>query len=409
MDDLESTVTGPKPQPAPLAGLRVLDLSRALAGPFCAMLLGDLGADVIKVENPHLGDETRAWGPPSAGGESGYYLSANRNKRSVTINIRAPEGADLVRRLATHSDILIENFAPGVPAKYGFDFATLHTLHPGLIYCDISSFDPGSAYDGIPGYDFVIQAMSGLMSITGEPDGPPQKVGVAVVDVLTGLFAGNAILAALHERDRTGRGQKVGVALLDSALASLVNVASNYLITGTRPRRWGNAHANLVPYQTLHACDGLLAVGVGNDGQFDRLVQTVGRPELAADERFRGNPARVRNREILIPLLEEALQAQTVTEWVRRLAEAKVPAAPVNHVDEMFQDPYVEEAGMVRRVPHPTAEEVPLVASPLRFGDIRPPIDRAPPTLGQHTAEVLCELLDLDENAVMALRASGAI
>lgn len=393
----------------PLAGLRVLDLSRALAGPFCAMLLGDMGADVIKVENPEHGDETRSWGPPYVGRESGYYLSANRNKRSITVNIRTPEGGDLVRRLAARSDILIENFGPDVPERYGFDYETLRELNPRLIYCDISSFSPGSGYERIPGYDFVIQAMSGLMSITGERNEPPQKVGVAVVDVLAGLFAGNAILAALHRRGLTGKGEKVGIALLDAALAALVNVASNYLITGQRPQRWGNAHANLVPYQTLQARDGDLAVGVGNDAQFQRLCDVLGLPTLAEDSRFRSNPDRVRNREILIPLLEEALQALPVAEWVRRLAEVRVPAAPVNHVDDMFQDPYIGEAKMVQHLPHPTAGEVPLLSSPLRFDDLRPEIRRAPPTHGQHTAEVLTEVLGLDEGAVKTLREAGAI
>lgn len=387
----------------------MLDLSRALAGPFCAMLLGDLGADVIKVENPERGDETRSWGPPYTGGESGYYLSANRNKRGITVNIRAREGADLIRRLAARSDILIENFGPDVPARYGFDYETLRELNPRLIYCDISSFSPGSDYEQIPGYDFVIQAMSGLMSITGEQNAPPQKVGVAVVDVLSGLFAGNAILAALHRRDRTGAGEKVGIALLDAALASLVNVASNYLITGQRPRRWGNAHANLVPYQTLHAQDGQLAVAVGNDGQFKRLTEVLRRPELAEDARFRENPDRVRNREALIPLLEEALQALPVAEWVRRLAGVRVPAAPVNHVDEMFQDPYIGEAEMVQHLPHATAGEVPLLSSPLRFDDLRPEIRRAPPTLGQHTDEVLTEVLGLDQDALEKLRETGSV
>lgn len=373
------------------------------------MLLGDLGADVIKVENPERGDETRSWGPPYTGGESGYYLSANRNKRGITVNIRTREGADLIRRLAARSDILIENFSPDVPARYGFDYQTLRGLNPGLIYCDISSFSAGSVYEGIPGYDFVIQAMSGLMSITGEHNGLPQKVGVAVVDVLSGLFAGNAILAALHRRDRTGEGEKVGIALLDAALASLVNVASNYLITERRPQRWGNAHANLVPYQTLHARDGQLAVAVGNDGQFKRLTEVLRRPELAEDKRFRENPDRVRNREVLVPLLEEALQALPVVEWVRRLAGVRVPAAPVNHVDEMFQDPYIGEAEMVQHLPHPTAGDVPLLASPLRFDDLRPEVRRAPPTLGQHTDEVLAEVLGLDQDALAKLRETGSV
>jgi crotonobetainyl-CoA:carnitine CoA-transferase CaiB-like acyl-CoA transferase len=395
--------------PAPLSGLRVLDLSRALAGPLCGMILGDLGAEVIKVENPEGGDETRAWGPPEIGGESGYYLAANRNKRGITVNIRSPEGAELIRALADVSDILIENFGTAVPSRYGFEWPVLHARNPRLIYCAITGFSPGTRYDGVPGYDFVIQAMSGLMSITGPAEGEPHKVGVAVVDTLTGLYAGNAVLAALHERDRTGEGRRVEVALLDAALASLANVASNFLITGTRPRRWGNAHANLTPYSTYTAANGEIAIGVGNDGQFRRLAEVLGMPELAEDERFRTNPDRVRNREALTAILNLALARHPTAHWVAALQAVRVPAGPVNHVDQIFADPYIEEAEMVAHAPHPTAGEVPLVRNPLLVSGARLPVTRPPPTLGQHTGEVLREVLGLDEEAIRRLREVGAL
>jgi crotonobetainyl-CoA:carnitine CoA-transferase CaiB-like acyl-CoA transferase len=393
----------------PLAGLRVLDLSRALAGPLCAMILGDLGADVIKVENPMGGDEARAWGPPEIGGESGYYLSANRNKRSITINLRTEEGPLLLRRLAAKSDVLIENFGPGVPERYGIDEGSLQCINPRLIYCSVSSFAPGSAYQNIAGYDFVIQAMSGLMSITGEPEGQPQKVGVAVVDILAGLFSCSGILAALHGRDQTGLGQHVGVALMDAALASLVNVASNFLITGTRPRRWGNSHANLVPYQIFPTATEPIAIGVGNDPQFRRLCHVIGRSEVADDPRFRDNPARLHHRHILVPLLTAALQQRSAAEWVTMLAAERVPAAPVNNVDEIFRDPYIEEAAMTVQIPHPTAGMLPLVSSPIRLGGHRPEVQLPPPLLGEQTDDILRDILSLSPDEIDSLRRSGAI
>lgn len=395
--------------PLPLAGIRVLDLSRALAGPLCSMLLGDLGSDVIKIENPTGGDETRAWGPPYAGTESGYYLAANRNKRSVTVNIRAPRGAELVRRLAMHCDVLIENFSPGVTDRYYLDAKTLRRNNERLVYCTISSFQPATSSEQVPGYDFVIQAMSGLMSITGSPDGDPQKVGVAIVDVLSGLFAANAIQAALIERQRTGCGSEVGVSLMDAALASLVNVASNYLLTGQRPARWGNAHANLAPYQSFQTLDGTIAIGVGNDAQFERLCAILGRSDLVEDGRFSDNSGRVAHRDELLPQLQMAFIRCTTEDWLVQLQRARIPAAPINHVDEAFSDSYVTEAGMIDRVVHPSLGAIPLVASPLRFNDRRVETRSHPPLLGEHTVEVLREMLDIEAEEIEQLRAEGAI
>lgn len=392
-----------------LDGVRILDLSRVLAGPFCTMLLGDLGADVVKIENPDGGDESRRWGPPFASGESAYFLGVNRNKRSVTINLKHPAGPDLLRRLAQRSDVVVENLQPGTLQQWGLDGPTLRQLNPRLITCSLSAFGQEGPYRNDPGYDFILQALTGLMSVTGEPNGPPIKVGVAVIDVITGLFAATAILAALQARERTGRGQEVAISLLEAGLASLVNVASSYLISGRRPSRYGNAHPSIVPYQIFQASDRPFALAIGNDRQFAQLCLCLGHPEWATDARFATNPDRVTNRALLIDLLRQVFGDQPCDVWIERLRGAGLPCAPINHVDEAFHHPQVQALGIVERVDHPHAGPIQLVRPPFQLSGQPPTIRRPPPLLGQHTDEVLRELLELSPAELAALRQSGAI
>ena len=375
----------------PLQGIRVLDLSRVLAGPYCTMVLGDLGADVIKVEPPE-GDETRGWGPPFAGGESAYYLCVNRNKRGIVINLKTDEGKKKLRDLALRSDVLVENFRPGTLNKFGLDYETLHELNPKLIYCSITGFGQTGPMRDKPGYDFMIQALGGLMSITGEPEGEPMKTGVAVVDLFAGQNAVIAILAALQARTLTGRGQQLDIALFDSQLGWLANVASNYLISGKLPKRHGNAHPNIVPYQSFQASDGWFAIAVGNDRQFVRLCEVIGELELANDERFAKNSARVQNREELIGLLKSIFVTRRVREWLSALDEAKIPCGPINTFEQVFSMPQVQEREMLVKMDHPTIGELPLVGSPLKFSDTPVQYRLHPPLMGEHTEEVLREL-----------------
>ncbi|HMV94955.1 MAG TPA: CoA transferase, partial [Anaerolineales bacterium] len=377
----------------PLQGIRVLDLSRVLAGPYCTMVLGDLGAEVIKVEPPE-GDETRAWGPPFAEGESAYYLCVNRNKRDIVINLKTDEGKKVLRDLALQSDVLVENFRPGTLEKFGLDFATLSQSNPKLIYCSITGFGQTGPMRDKPGYDFMIQALGGLMSITGEPEGEPMKTGVAVVDLFAGQNAVIAILAALQARTLTGRGQQLDIALFDSQLGWLANVASNYLISGKLPKRHGNAHPNIVPYQSFQASDGWFAIAVGNDRQFGRLCEVIGRLDLANDERFAKNSARVQNREELIGLLKSIFVMRPVSEWLSALDEAEIPCGPINTFEQVFSMPQVQERGMLVKMDHPTIGELPLVGSPLKFSDTPVQYRLPPPLMGEHTEEVLRELRD---------------
>jgi len=393
----------------PLDGITVLDLTRVLAGPYCAMMLGDFGADVIKVEQPQRGDDTRQWAPPSAGGESAYYLSANRNKRSITLNLGHPAGRDLLLRLAQQADVLIENFKQGGVEQLGAGYDKLSRVNPGLVYCSIKGYGHGSPYQDLPGYDFVIQAQSGIMSITGVPAGEPVKVGVAAVDVATGMYACSAILAALRERDRSGAGQYVELSLLDSALAWLVNVASSYLVSGQEPRRYGNAHASIVPYQSFRVSDGYIALSVGNDLQFRALAEIAGAPQLANDGRFLTNPLRVNNREALIELLEPIFASRTTAQWLTALAAAGIPAGPINSVPQILNDPHVAARQTVLEVPHPTAGSIRMVAPPYRLSRTPATIDRHPPLLGEHTDEVLSQKLGLGETEIARLRRDGAI
>jgi formyl-CoA transferase len=376
----------------PLHGLRVLDLSRVLAGPYCTMVLGDLGADVIKVEPPD-GDETRAWGPPFAGGESAYYLCVNRNKRGMTVNLKTEEGRDIVRKLAGRSDVLVENFRPGTLARFGLDYETLRSDFPGLVYCSISGFGQTGPLRDRPGYDFMIQAMGGLMSFTGEPDGEPMKVGVAVTDITAGLYAVIAILAALQARTVSGEGQYLDISLFDSQLGWLANVASNFLVSGNLPNRYGNAHANIVPYQSFRASDGYFALAVGNDKQFASLCNLIGRPELASDVRFATNTARVNHREELIPLLETVFPSRRADEWLSALEEAEIPCGPINTLDKVFAEPQVAAREMLIEMEHPTTGTLPLVGSPLKFSQTPVTYHRPPPRLGEHTDEILKDVL----------------
>ena len=404
-------------RPAPLTGIRVLDLTRVLAGPWCTQNLADLGAEVIKIERPGAGDDTRAWGPPYLKDEAGndtteaaYYLSANRNKLSVALDIASPRGAELVRELALQSDILVENFKVGGLSKYGLDYESLKELNPRLIYCSITGFGQTGPYASRPGYDFMIQGMGGLMSITGErddlPGGGPQKAGVAVTDLMTGMYSTVGILAALHERSRSGLGQHIDMALLDCQVSMLANQNLNYMTSGVAPKRAGNAHQNLVPYQVFAASDGHLIVAVGNDSQFRNYCGAIGLPELSADPRFSTNPQRVKNRAELVPLLAERMATGARDHWLASLEAVGVPAGPINTLDQVYEDPQVLARGMKRELPHPTAGTVPIASSPLKFSDSPVEYRRAPPLLGEHTEQVLAEKLGLSAEEIQALAQS---
>ncbi|MEH6589815.1 MAG: CaiB/BaiF CoA-transferase family protein [Halioglobus sp.] len=386
-----------------LSHVKVLDLSRILAGPWASQMLADLGADVIKIERPGCGDDTRTWGPPflkdSNGdntAESAYFLCANRGKKSVCVDMKTEEGQQTLRQLAGQCDVVLENFKVGGAAGYGLDYETLAAINPGLVYCSITGFGQTGPDKDRPGYDFLVQAMGGLMSVTGAPDGEPgagpQKVGVAVTDIMTGLYATIGILAALTERDRSGQGQFVDLALLDVTAATLANQASNYLVGGMVPGRLGNAHPNIVPYQSFVASDGHLIVAVGNDGQFQRFVAQLDCPELAVDERFATNQARVKNRDALIPILQGAMLTRSKAEWLAILESAKVPAGPINTVAEVFAEPQIQARGMQVNVPHPQDPDLQLVGNPIKLSRTPVSYDSPPPTLGQHTDEVLTAL-----------------
>jgi formyl-CoA transferase len=376
----------------PLSDTTVLDLSRVLAGPYCSMMLGDLGADVIKVERPGAGDDTRQWGPPDAGGEAAYYLCVNRNKRSLTVNLKVPEGQKIIRQLAKQSDIVIENYKVGTLQKMGLGYEDLKKINPGLIYCSITGFGQNGPYKDKPGYDFMIQGMGGVMSFTGDPDGPPMKVGVAIVDITAGLFACTSILAALRYREKTGKGQYIDISLLDSVVAWLANVGSNYLISGNIPIRYGNGHPNIVPYEPFKTKDGTyITLAVGNDRQWQKFCNLAGIDELADDTRFVTNPQRVRNRKELILIIAEKMLARSGEEWLRELNNLQIPCGPINTLDKVFSDPQVLARKMVEEIPHPTAKKVKLVTSPMKLSETPCEIKRHPPLLGEHTDEVLEE------------------
>ena len=410
--------------PGALAGVRVLDLSRVLAGPWCTQTLADLGAEVIKIERPpgggHPGgDDTRGWGPPflkdrngQDTAEAAYFLGANRNKRSVTVDIATPAGQALIHRLAATCDVLVENFKVGDMARYGLDAASLLALNPRLVVCSITGFGQTGPYRERAGYDYAIQGLGGLMSVTGErddlPGGGPQKVGVAVADLFTGMYTAVAILAALRHRDATGQAQAIDMALLDTQVAMLANLGANYMVTGQAPKRVGNAHQNIVPYQVFEVADGHLILAVGNDGQFERFCAVAGCPELAQDARFSRNAARVRHRELLIPMLAPRMRERRRADWLAALDPATVPCGPINDLADVFADPQVLQRGMKVPVPHPHTDTLALVASPIKLSATPVQLRHAPPLLGQHTDEVLAEL-GLSAEETTALRAQGVL
>ena len=406
--------------PAALEGIRVLDLSRVLAGPWCAQNLADLGADVIKVERPGAGDDTRGWGPPFLRDRDGaettdaaYYLSANRGKRSIEVDLSTETGREIVRAIASVSDVVLENYKVGALAKYGLDYPSLSAINPRLVYCSVTGFGQTGPWSHRAGYDFIIQGLGGLMSITGEaddrPGGGPQKVGVAVADLMTGMYATQAVLAALFHRERTGEGQHLDLALLDVQVAMTANMSSNYLHGGAPPKRWGNAHPNLVPYQTFRASDGWIIVAVGNDGQFRRFVELGGRPELADDARFARVQDRIRNRDLLIPELERMIAARTQRQWIDGMEAAGVPCGPINDLRQVFENPQVRARGMRIDIEREDCGPVALVANPVKASRTPPTYRLPPPRLGEHTDAVLSGLLGWDATRIAAARAAGAI
>jgi crotonobetainyl-CoA:carnitine CoA-transferase CaiB-like acyl-CoA transferase len=406
--------------PRILDGIRVLDLTRVLAGPWATQNLADFGAEVIKIERPRHGDDTRRWGPPFLKDREGrdtpdaaYYLACNRGKKSVTLDLASAEGAKLARALALSSDVLVENFKVGDLARYGLDHASLARENPRLVYCSITGFGQDGPYRDRPGYDFMVQGLGGLMSVTGErdelPGGGPQKVGVAVADLFTGMYATSAILAALFHRQKSGRGQYIDMALLDVQVAMLANLSSAFFVSGEAPRRMGNAHQNIVPYHVFRASDDFLVVAVGNDGQFTRFCEVIGEPGWPGDPRFSTNPERVRNRDLLVGLIGERMRARPAREWLAALEPAGVPCGPINDLAQVFEDPQVRHRRMQVTAPHPAAGAVRMVASPMKLSETPVTYETGPPLLGEHTREVLEGILGLDPAEVERLRREGVV
>ncbi len=399
-----------------LSHLKILDLTRVLAGPWATQTLADMGADVIKVERPAHGDDTRGWGPPFLTGadgaetrDSSYFLSANRGKRSITVDIATAEGQALIAELAKDSDVLVENYKVGTLARYGLDYDSLRAINPRLIYCSITGFGQDGPYAPLPGYDFVFQGMGGLMSITGDPAGEPMKSGIAITDLLTGVYASTAILAAVEHRHVSGVGQYIDMSLLDCVITISSYQAINYFLSGRVPQRMGNAHSNMVPYQVFACKEGSVIVAVGNDGQYRALCGAIGRADLAADERYATAGGRNRNRDTLIPPIAEAMLARTMQEWVQILQAANVPCGPIYNIEQVFQDPHVRHRGMQLSLPHAAGVDTPAVANPIRMRDTPIRYGRAAPTLGQHTDDVLSERLGLDQTRIAELKGRGII
>ena len=393
----------------PLEGYRVLDLSRILAGPYCTMILGDQGAEVIKVERPNTGDDTRTWGPPFAGGESAYYLCCNRNKKSIAVDLKKPAGKELVRELAKTADVFIENFTPGLMKRFGLDYETLREINPRLVYASISAYGQDGPYKDRPGYDMVLSAVGGLMYITGERDGNPCKVGVAITDVLTGVYASGAITSALLWRERSGKGQHLDISLLDAQVSGLANIASNYLVAGKEATRWGTAHESIIPYQVFNAKDRPIAIAAANQKLWSSFCIALGKWDWVDDILFESNPKRVENRDKLLPLIEAELVKKTCDEWMDILVKAAVPCGPVNDMEHLFADPQVKHRNMIAEVPHPTIGTLRLGGIPIKYSETPGSIRRHPPLLGEHTDEVLTELMEYSTEKIEALRAEGVV
>ena len=393
----------------PLAGMRVVDLTRILAGPLCTMMLGDMGADIIKVEPPGTGDDTRGWGPPFANGEAAYFLGVNRNKRSLTLNMAVPPGQKILAGLVEKADVLIDNFRIGTLEKWGFTDAWFEQHAPRLVRCSITGYGSTGPKAALPGYDFILQAESGLMSICGAPDGAPTKYGVAIVDVCTGMLASNSILAALNARHRTGKGQKVELSLYETSLAMLINVASNYLTAGRNGGRFGNGHPSIVPYTTYRTADAMVAIGIGNERQFARTAEVLGHPEWAQDARFTSNRARVENRDLIDGLINEALSHDGADAWLDKLKAVGVPCGKINSVADALDDPHTVARDMIETVEHSTIGALKMLGIPFKFSDTACSVRRAPPTLGQHSDEILKGELGLDDKAIAELRQTKVI
>ena len=396
--------------PGLLEDIRVIDLTRILAGPYCTMMLGDLGADVIKIEAPEKGDDTRHWGPPfTKSGQSAYFISTNRNKRSITLNIKSDEGIEVLKDLISKGDVLVDNFRTGTLERIGLDYKTLQGINPELVYCTITGYGYTGPYKDKPGYDFMAQAIGGLMSITGPEDGEPVRVGIAVIDLVTGIYSSNAIVAALYAREKTGKGQRIDMSLLDSQVAFLSYAASNFLVSGENPKRYGNAHPNIVPYQSFLASDKHIAFAAGNDSQWKKFCTEIGREELIANQKFNTNKARVANREELILLLEEIFLTKTADEWIAICENIGIPAAPINSIQEVFADPQVVARERVTNIESAEDGLLPLLASPLNIPTNPPTIRRPPPKLGEHNEEILKKVLNYSDEKIRSVITSQEI
>ena len=395
--------------PPPLKGVRVIDLTRIIAGPYCSMILGDLGAEIIKIEQPKIGDESRAWGPPWVKEMSAYFISINRNKKSLTLNLKHPQGIEIFKGLAKQADVVLENFRPGTMEEMGLGCDVLQGINPKLVYCDITGYGPDGPYRDKPGVDVIVSAIGGLMSITGHPEGEPVKVGVPLTDVLTGLYAFGAIASALLLREKTGKGQRISINLLAMQLATLINIGSNYLTDGIIPRRWGSAHPNIVPYEAHRAKDDYLIFGVVNERMWKSFCRLLGMEELQDDPRFSDNPRRIKNREALNEIIDRKMAEKTVEEWIPLFDQAGIPSGPINTFDRVFSDPQVSHLGLVEEVEHPHYGKVKMVGPPATFSESAVGIQSPPPTLGEHSREILTSLLGYSDQKVEDLRNQGVI
>jgi crotonobetainyl-CoA:carnitine CoA-transferase CaiB-like acyl-CoA transferase len=393
----------------PLDGIRVLDLTRVLAGPYCTMFLGDLGAEIVKVEQPGVGDDTRGWGPPFVGGESAYFLCVNRNKKSITIDLKLDDGTALVRRLAEKADVLIENFLPGTMERFGLGEESLRAANPKLIYASLTGFGADGPMCDFPGYDLIVQAWGGLMSITGAPDGEPTKVGVAIIDLVAGLMLGKSIAAALFAREKLGVGQRIDTSLLEAEVACLINAGSNYLVAGKVPGRWGNAHPTIVPYQSFQTADSYLVIGVASEGIWRRFCQAIGKTEMADDARFAKNADRVENRAVLIAMLTEMFRGRDNETWLKILNAAEVPCAPIQTIDQVFAAPQVRHRDMLIEIEHPMAGTIRMAGIPVKFSATPASVRLPPPLLGQHTDEVLSSWLGINNDEIAVLKGKKVI